>query len=237
MRTQDGVIQIETTKLGDSIFPAADFTMANIPIEQGEAEDFLKNLYNIPVERHILLLFCRHSREDKTKALANIHAGMSAVKAAGIAAKTPGAEWNFLDSVSVWYEKPSTSSNIGLLPVSEEAFIFYKGAVPNIKNTSWFGSGSPNATTTWGVSPAEYEKRAHTYYRKFSWEVALLMATMSDPAQTGRFIYALDGDYEHVFKFCREYGQQTVVYIGPDESAAKLMETAQNSSRGENVPR
>lgn len=214
-RTKDGKIEIQAIKsLGDAVFPAADFTLANLPLDHNEAASFATNLYNSPSQRHVLMLFARHSRDEKPTALANL----KLVNQAG---------WKLLETVCVWYEKPSTSSNIGFLPVAEEAYIFYKGATPNVKNTEWFSpDGGANATNLWDLTPNEFEGKSFTYYRHFAWEIPLLLATLVDPAETCRFIYALDGDYDHVFKFCREHKQQVSVLLQSEEQAKKLIQLA-----------
>lgn len=205
-----GQIKVDVVKnIAYTTFPAADFSLVNCPGDVMVAKDLFTNLFNTPVSRHIMLVFVRHTREDKVKALMNL-------------AQAELAGWQLLDPVSIWYERPSGPSNIGLLSVCEDAYIFYKGQVPNIKNTSWFAPESPNATNHWGVTPAEHEGKSHTYFRRFSWEISLLLATMSQPAETKKLIYGLDGDHESVVKFCTEYGMSAQMYAKNAEEAKKI---------------
>lgn len=205
-RSSDGKITADSvSSIGDAVFPAADISMFNLPVDGNIAKCFFENLYNSPSQNHILLLFNRQSRKEKLTATKNI-------------SNISGFE--FLDVVHLWYEKPSTSSNIGLLPVAEEAYLLYKGDIPNVKNTSWFSDGNPNATNMWGLSPAEHENRSATYHKKFAWEIALLLYTMKEPLAHNRIIYGLEDDYEHVLKFAKTYNIN-VHFVANSDNVAK----------------
>lgn len=208
-RSKDGKITADAVaSVGDAVFPAADISLFNLPAESSVSKSFFENLYNSPSQNHILLIFNRQSRKDKLLATKNI-------------SNTCGFE--FLDVVHLWYEKPSTSSNIGLLPIAEEAYLLYKGDVPNVKNTAWFSDGNPNATNLWGLTPAEYENRSSTYHKKFAWEVALLLYTMKEPLVHNRIIYGLDDDYEHVLKFAKTYNISVHFVVNSDNVAKQII--------------
>lgn len=211
MRSQDGQITVDVVgHIGDAVFPAADFSIVNAPLVADKPKELATNIYNSPVQRHICLVMNRHSRKDKTYGLA----GVSMMDEGGL---------TYLDTVHLWYEKPSTSSNIGLLPIAEEGYLFYKGDAPNVKNTSWFAEGLPNASNMWGLTPSEGEGRAATHCKHFAWEVGLLLYTMASPVQMKRFVYALDEDHEHVLKFAKHYSVQVHFIVTSDSVARNIL--------------
>lgn len=208
-RSQDGKITAAVVKsLGETAFPTADFSILNVPLDQAAAASMFTNLANMPCPRHTALVFARYPRGSKIEAIKNL---------------SQHDPLNFLDMVHLWYEKPSTSSNVGFLPVAEDGYLFYKGDAPNVKNTAWFADKKPNATNFWGVSPAEYEGRAATHFRRFSWEIALLLYTMCEPIQSKRMIYGLDEDHEHVLKFSKTYGVQVHFLVSSEELAKNII--------------
>lgn len=207
-RSRDGKITVDVVKTsGDAVFPAADFSILNIPVNPGDAKSMFFNLFNSPAQRHMTLILDRHPRKSKLEAIGNLK-------------EATQHGFSYLDTVHLWYERANTSSNIGLLPVAEGGHIFYKGDIPNVKNTSWFSPDNPNATNHWGLSPAEYEGRAATYHKKFAWEIGLLLYTMSEPVEHKRMIYGLDDDHEHVLKFAKVYGIQ-VHFLATSDAVAK----------------
>lgn len=183
--------------ISDIVLPASDFSFFNCPGDSSKVTGLFKNIYNIPVPRHVAFIFTRDSRGTKIDALSNL----SLYKGSGL---------QYLDSVSITYERSSTPSGAGFLQLSEDVHIFYKGLPPNIKNTGWFRDDR-NASNHWDVTPAENEGRPHTYCKKFAWEVGLLAATLSAPANILKFIYGLDSDTEHVVKFADEYGYSPII--------------------------
>ena len=210
-RSKDGKVSVDVVQtLNEAVLPAADFSMINVPVNTVEALGAFEQLFNTPTHKHVCLAFVRHTRQVKLQALANI-------------IKSP---FLYLDTVHIWYEKPSSSSNIGFLPIAEDAYVLYKGEAPTPKNTVWFGDGQPNATNMWGVAPAEREGRAHTHYKHFAWEIGLLLYSICQPVQVRKFIYALDEDHPHVLKFCREYNLDVHIITKSDEEAKKIISRA-----------
>lgn len=218
--SRDDAVRVDVAKnLSQVVFPASCYSIVNIPVNSEEARELFRNLYNNPSQRHVALVFCRHSKRYTLDAMANL---------AVVEDDTP---WNYLDTVHVWYEKPSSSSNSAFLPLTEEGYLFYKGSVPNISNTKWFSGGGekdpPNATNLWNVSPQAGEKLPFSYYRKFCWEIPLLLASMSVPLEIRRFIYAVEWDsnpnYESLFKFCYEHKMQVQLYAPDLEQAQRAV--------------
>jgi hypothetical protein len=213
-KTRDGLVRIDIAEdLSEVTFPTSDFSIVNMPSDHEEAEDLFDNLYNSPTNRHLSLVFCRHKRSDKLSALSNF----SKIK-----------NFEYLDSVHVWYEKASSSSNNGLLPVSEQAVIVFKGSTPDVKNTAWFGEqdGQSNATTLWNVSSQDGEPQKNTYYQKFCWETAMLLMSMSYPLESKRFIYGypLDSDALSLFSFVKKYKIEVQLYVKTTKEANDLLE-------------
>lgn len=214
-KTRDGLVRIDIAEdLSEVIFPPADFSILNMPHDHEEAADLFTNLFNSPTSRHISLVFCRHKRGDRLRAMSNFdHIG----------------NWNYLDSIHVWYEKASSSSNNGFLPVSEQGIVLYKGSVPDVKKTEWFSSDDTqysNATTLWNVASQPNEGSTSTYYQKFCWEIPLLLTSMAAPIEHKRFIYGFptNGDEESIFKFCKLYGFSIQLYVKTAKEASDLIE-------------
>lgn len=218
--SRDDTVRVDVTKnLSQVVFPASCYSIVNVPASIAEAVALFENLYNNPSQRHIVLAFCRHPKRKTLCSMANL------------LVVDERTEWSYLDTVHVWYEKPSSSSNSAFLPLTEEAYLFYKGPTPNIANTKWFSGGGdkdpPNATNLWNVSPQAGEKSPFSYYRKFCWEIPLLLASMSVPLEVRRFIYAAEWDsdpnYESLFKFCVEHQMQVQLYAPDLEQAQRAV--------------
>jgi len=196
IRSHDDLIRIEVIKSIGNIPPvAADFSIINLPVSAECARNELMSIYNSPTARHISLLLNRHKKKDKVDAMLNVTIAQS-------------IGFEFFDTVSIWYERPSSCSNNGFLPVCEIGNVFHKGPAPDAKSTEWFGDETSNATNLWNVSPQKEEKSQATYYQKFCWEVPLLLLSMSKPLEHKRFIYdaeLTDGELESLFSFVRYF--------------------------------
>ena len=218
LASQNDAVRVNVVKdLTQAVFPASCFSILNIPDDSAEANAIFRNLYNSPSPRHLVMAFCRHPKKYSLRALANVFV---------VEDRTP---WEYLDTVHVWYEKPSSSSNTAFLPITEEAYLFYKGSPPNIDKTKWFsGDNSPNATNLWNVSVQPKEDKQFSYYRKFTWEIPLILISMMTPLETRRFIYAPDWEktpnYESLFKFCQERGMQVQLYAPDAEQARQIVD-------------
>lgn len=216
MRTsKDGLIEIEVLQnIHDAVFPPADFSIMNIPEFPDNSKKMFSHLYNTPVSRHVCLVLCRHKRKKRASVVSNIsHSEES---------------WNYLETVSISYEKPSSCSNNGFLPLAEIGFVLYKGEIPDTKKTAWFGlEGETNASNMWGLSSQPDEINQVTYYQKFSWELALLLKSLSGVLETRRFIYghevSLD-EIKNIHLFCKTYELKCRMYAGSSAEASKLIE-------------
>lgn len=196
LMSKDGLIKVDqAVDLASVVFPPSSWSIVNLPVDSTEAESMFKNLYNTPTARHVSLALCRHRRKERLQATANV-------------AQSQAIGWGYLDTVSIWYEKPSTCSNNGLLPVAEPGFLLYKGDTPDAKRTAWFGENIANATNLWNIAPQEAEDGTYSYYQKFSWELNMLLMSLATPLEHTRFIYAMPvaaSDWSTIFKFCKHF--------------------------------
>jgi len=209
----DNIIQVEVVRsLGDAIFQPADWSILNLPTSKAEANSMMKNLYNTPVSRHVTLLVCRHQRKNRLQALSNL-------------AKATQT-WKFLDSISITYDKPSSCSNNGFLPIAEHGFLVHKGETPDPKRTRWFNESASNATTLWDVGSKAYEGN-HTRYQRFSSELNLIMYSLCGMLETRKFIYGVSIRREEVrplYCFCREHMLTAQLYVTSQEEAQMVNE-------------
>ena len=225
-KTKDNVVRIDIAEdISEVVFPAADFSILNMPVDHEESDDIFTNLYNSPTNRHIALVFCRHKRADRMAATGNF------------GRDNP---FTYLDNVHVFYEKASSSSNNGLLPVSEQAVIYYKGNTPDVKKTQWFASedsGHSNATTLWNVSAQQDEPSESTYFQRFCWEVGQLLMSMSSPMEHRRFIYGfpVENDADSLFSFCRAHNLQVQLYVRTTKEATELLDLYKQSLSKESM--
>ena len=207
-RSHDDLIRIDVCRnINSVIFPPVDCSILNIPDDANDAKNLFSSLWNAPAVHHLSLLFCRHKKKNRLKAMSNF-------------ANTP---FSYLDSVHIWYEKASSCSNNGFLPLSEQGVLLHKGTIPNIKNTDWFASDLSNATTLWNVSVQEKEPRQFTYHQKFSWEIVLLLLSMCKPWTYQRFIYGFSGDRDSIFEFCRTFNIGVQLYESTAQEANELI--------------
>ncbi len=180
--SSDNRVTVHVCKTYGVVFSPADFSIVSVPDNDKDAQMLSKHLYNMPTTRHVCLLLNRYRRKERVRSMMNI--------------RYFSDFWNFLDSVSILYEKPTSCSNNGLLPVSENGNIVYKGLdTPNISATEWFQDKKPNATNLWDISASELGEISdgiqHTYYQRFSWELCLLMYSLCKPVIHRNFIYTL----------------------------------------------
>lgn len=212
IRSKDGVIEIiQGENPSAVVFPAASWSVINIPTDAAQAKTLFNHIYDTVNSRSVMLAVCRYKRKDRVQAVKNL----------------PAEPWNYLETVSIWYERPSTCSNNGFLPISEPAWVFYKGDAPDTKRTAWFSAGDyNNATNLWNVAPQPEEKAAFIYYQKFSWELNLLLMNLADPLEHKKFIYTLPLDLQEqmsLFSFCHKYGIGAVLYSESHEESADIL--------------
>jgi hypothetical protein len=166
-------------------------------------------------------MLSRSKRDDRTVSLANV----------GSFCSNNAEGWMFLDTISVAYDKPSSCSNSGLLPISELGFLFYKGTTgPNIQATSWFKDDRQNATNVWdlGVNPLEAELvgTKHTYHQRFSWEMNLLMYSLSTPMAYRNFIYMpklTEAEAVSLCHFCKKFSVKVQIIAKTADYADKII--------------
>lgn len=214
IRSHDDLIRIEVIESIGNIPPVtADFSIINLPVNPESAKNELSCIYNSPTTRHIVLMLNRQKRKNKIDSMQNL-----------IIAEKVGFE--YFDSVSIWYERPSSCSNNGFLPVCETGHLFYKGAAPDARATAWFGDDTANATNLWNVSPQEHEKSQATYYQKFCWEVPLLLLSMAKPLEHKRFIYdaeLTDSELDSLFSFVKYFNIGVQLYSTSESMALHII--------------
>lgn len=214
-----------TVLFGDSWsvnFYPADWSIGVIPDTPHQTQLLSKHLFNNPSSKHVTLMLSRSRKEDRIANISNIGSFYS----------SSTDSWQFLDTVSISYDKPSTCSNSGLLPISEFGFLFYKGvAGPNTAATSWFRDDRHNASNLWDVSVGEYEKRVtgnkSTHHQRFSWELNLLMYSVSKPMACRSFIYMpklTESEATCLALFCKEFHLKAQIITKNSEYADKIVE-------------
>ena len=212
IKSDDGMIEVLVGKTtGSVIFPPASWSVVNVPASESEAASLFNNLYNMPTHKHSMLALCRDRRKNRVQATKNL----------------PSELWTYLETVAIFYEKPSTCSNNGLLPLSEPGWVFFKGPSPDTKKTSWFAEDYENATNLWNVAIQDGEPYQSAYFQKFNWETQLLMMSMSEPIETTRFIYMIPLDkneQKSLFAFCKRYSLKVCLYAADEQEAAEVIQ-------------
>lgn len=210
MRSDDDIIRVDVVKsLAHAIFPAADGSIVPALLDETEHRALLHNLYHSPSEKHVSLVLPRVRRTQFIGVLQHL----SKVQ-----------DWEFLDIVSIVYEKTVQSNASSFVRNSEPGFLFYKNAFPNLDQTKWFNPQFCNCSTTWHLAPQPEEAIRHTSYQKFCWELMLLMVTLSKPLYYGRFIYALPIDDNNILQFAFYHQIPLQLYADSNEKAASIIE-------------
>lgn len=167
----------------------------------------------MPVERHVMMMVTRHRRKDRVEAISNL-------------AIVQGTTFDYYDSVTIEYQRPASSSNSGLLPLSEPAYLFYRGEAPDAGRTKWFRDGSNNATTVWDVAaqPGEGEPTQH---QRFCWELHQLMMSLTTPRTHNRFNLVCpigQKEYDRLFQFCRVHSIGVNICTDDEDQASEIIE-------------
>ena len=103
-RSKDGLITIEIVRdISEAVFSNTDFSILNVPFESGKTRKMFRSLYNSPTTKHLSMVLCRHQRKNRLAALANYD----------------NLPLKYLDTVNLTYEKATSCSNNGFLPMSE----------------------------------------------------------------------------------------------------------------------
>lgn len=224
MQTNNGLIDVEyVSHLSAAVFPPADWSIVNCPYDPVLAEKLAKNLYNTPVSNHVSLVVHRHARKNMISSFTSLRAMSD--------------KWDYLNTVTISYPQPNSGSNNGLLPISEVGHIFYKGMLPDAKKTDWFqaDAGRANATNFWDLGPQPEEDSA-LYYQKFSWELNLLLKSLTSPQEHRRFIYAVDthpDELYSVYNFCETYSMKAKIYVTDQVEFRKHTAVIQNLNKKE----
>lgn len=210
MRSEDDIIRIDVVKsLAHAIFPAADGSIVPALLDETEHRALMHNLYHSPSEKHVTLVLPRVRRSQYIPVLQSV-------------SKTQ--DWEFLDVVSVVYEKTVQSNASSFVRNSEPGFLFYKNSFPNLDQTKWFNPQFCNCSTTWHLAPQAEEAIRHTSYQKFCWELMLLMVTLSKPLWYGRFIYALPVEDDNILQFASYHQIPLQLYTDSNEKAKNIID-------------
>lgn len=214
IRSHDDAIRVEVVDDLSNLVPVvSDFSIINLPLDQKRAQTAMRCLFDSPTERHTTLILNRHRRKDRLAATMNL----KTVEQAG---------FEYLDTVSIWYEKPSSCSNNGFLPVCEVGHLFYKGPMPDVKTTKWFGEETSNATNLWNVTTQEGENKPATYFQKFCWELPLLLLSMSRPLEHRRFMFGAEitePELDTLFRFVKHFNIGVSLFTTSEQMAIHII--------------
>lgn len=221
IKSKDEYITIHWSKnICDATFQPADWSIMNIPHSAKDATKVSKMLYNSATSKHICLALNRQKKNKKIETLANLNVFLNQ------------CEWQFLDNVTILYEKPSSSSSTGFLSLSEPGYLFYKGLSPDVTKTQWFSDQYANATNFWDVAAREKESLGkNTYFKQFSWELGLLLYSLCGMHEYRSFLY-LDSfnaaELLSIHAFCREHQMKGQLHVSSIEKAKKAIEEINN---------
>lgn len=223
LKSKDGHIEILVgSDLGQVIFPPLAWSVVNLPHDAEEASGFVKNLFNSPTSHHLCLTVHRQRKKDKIASLVNL--------------KYFDKNWKYLDTISVQYQKPSSSSNNGFLPVAEAGHLLCKGDIPDTNTTAWFNDDVGNATNLWDVDSVEGidNKDEKTYCLKFSSQLNLILMSMCRPLEYRKFGYFCDVDRAELTRiksFCTAMNVTVCLYAETDSEAHKMLELLDGASK------
>lgn len=217
-----GYINITIAKsISDIVFQPSDWSIINIPVNDKDVKQLSDNLFNMPTSKHVCLVLNRNKKSDFIK-------GVKYTGEFGLMNK-----WKLIDSLSISYDKPASSSSSNLQTLSEVGLLLYKGDAPNLSATSWASGGLySNATNEWILLPNEDEKKnvKKTYSKKFSWELALIMTSMCDNKEYGRFVYGIpisqitSKEAKSLAEFCRKYDMYCELVASSKDEALNFIE-------------
>lgn len=217
LKSKDGYITIYWSKnISDVTFQPADWSIVNIPPIAKDAVKMSRLLYNSATSKHICLAVNRQKKNKKIDTMANL----------SIFSKN--CPWQFLDMVNILYEKPASSSSTGFLSLSEPGFVFYKGLSPDVTKTQWFSDKYSNATNFWDLSAREGESIGkHTYFKQFSWELGLLLYSLTGIHEYRSFLYLDDfnnAELTSIHTFCKEHELKAQLHVSSIDKAKKAID-------------
>jgi hypothetical protein len=213
IRSHDDLIRIEVANIATAPIPPTDFSILSIPDSEQSAKSLMRHLFDSPTSRHTTLLLNRKPRQKRLQTLK-------------LLPEIASIGFEYLDSVTIWYEKPTSCSNHGFLPVAEHAHLFYKGLIPDVKTTKWFGDETANATNLWGVTSQPKENRPVTYFQRFCWEIPLLLLSLTKPLEHNRFMYGVEiaeQDLASLFGFVRHFNIGVCLFAPTDQAALHIV--------------
>lgn len=213
LKSKDDLIRVEIIcSITDAIPPVTDFSIFNIPKNKADAEQLFQNIYSMPTDKHLTLMLCRHIKRDKLKALSNFACSK---------------ELEYVDTVSMTYQE-TNYRGAGLSTLSEIGALFYKGDEPNFQQTSWFRTETHNASNHWDLSPYKddnhQENPVPSTNGRFSWDLALLMATACGPMHHKRFLYCLPNFDDNLLLFVKSFGIGAHLYAPNVEEGQAIIE-------------
>jgi hypothetical protein len=200
------------------LFTPADWSIVNLTPDAEENQAMLQSLYNTPHLRHATLILARQKRKHRLDALSSLHSATQ-------------CGWQFLESVTISYEKPSSCSNNGFLPISEHGWLCYKGTPPDAKRTKWFNEEASNATTLWDVAARENEEFSR--YHKFSAELGLIMYSLCGTLEHRAFIYLAQpkaDEMRGLYYFCKMFTLKAYLYVTSQDEAQELISECNRAS-------
>jgi hypothetical protein len=211
-KSEDKLININVVKdMSNTVFQPAAWSIVNLSHHKEETATMFNNLFQTPTQKHVVLALCRHKRRDRLAAISTI---------------SEIGKFNYLETVSLAYEKPKSCSNNGFLPLAEVGFVLYKGASPDTTKTKWFRDDYNNSTNLWDLSVQGPREGDITYYQRFSWELSMLMMSLCAPLNIRKFIYGLPLNHderESLFKFCREMNMAVELFVPTTADAVDLI--------------
>jgi hypothetical protein len=220
-KSKDDVLNINVgIDQSNVVFGPADWSVINLSPSPDETKKIFNNVYQTPTSKHVMLAVCRQKRKERLKAISNVNLhGM----------------FNYLESVSIIYDKPKACSNNGLLPLSEIGFLFYKGSLPSVEKTKWFREDYNNATNAWDLSVQDSKNEGQSsYYQRFSWELNLILMSLATPLQNRRFIYTLplnESEQLSLFSFCTEMFLRVELFCESSQEALQIIKNYEQYKR------
>lgn len=111
----------------------------NIPKDKKDAAKLAKSLINTPVLNQICLLVVRGTRKERPEMISNL-------------SEFTKIGWNYFDSVTINYSKPTSSPKNSLVPISEHAYVLYKGQIsPRV-------SEYDSELNLWNIENGQYQR-------------------------------------------------------------------------------
>lgn len=172
-------IEVNTKSLLESVFPQADFSFTNLPLDEKTTSRLFKKLYSAQKNNHCCLIYVHHPRKTRIQAMSNaIH-----IEKAG---------FKFHDFIHLTYDNPYKSIQKNLTPLGELGLLFTKSYDVNKNESRWFREeeGTGDCSNVWDLSVAKGEitNKKATCSRHFCLELGYIMASLSSPLICRKFL-------------------------------------------------